>query len=196
MMLLGILWTGLLLTGCRSEPLKFEEFKHVNDTSKKMVDVYRVGDMVTIVFSGSIGSEPLIPVHQETIKEDGTITPTFVGSVVAAGKTPGDLQKELQEKYDKLFNTLTVTVISKERYYYVTGEVKNPGPEPYLGETDIIKAISAAGDFTDFASKRKVRLTRASGRTQIVNVKKILDDPQFDVPVYPGDKIYVPRKIL
>jgi protein involved in polysaccharide export with SLBB domain len=91
---------------------------------------------------------------------------------------------------------MTVTIIPADRFYYVTGEVKKPGPEPYLGETDIIKAISAALDFTDFGNKHKVRLTRANGQTQVINVQRILDDPQYDVPVYPGDKIYVPRRLF
>jgi protein involved in polysaccharide export with SLBB domain len=65
-----------------------------------------------------------------------------------------------------------------------------------LGETDIVKAISAAGDFTDFANKRKVRLTTADGHTKIINVRKAIEDPQYDVPVYPGDKIFVPRRFF
>ena len=96
----------------------------------------------------------------------------------------------------KLYKNLTVTILTQARYYYVSGEVRKPGPEPYLGETDIIKAISAAGDFTDFASKRSVRVTRADGRTEVVNVRRAIDDPQYDVPIYPGDKIVVKRRWL
>ena len=191
--LLGLLGAGLLVTGCRSNPPVFGNVQGVSELARQVEDKFAIGDMVTITFVGATGGDVLIPVYQEPVKEDGTITPPYVGSVVAAGQTPGELQKELQEKYEKLYKNLTVTVIPRDRYYYVTGEVRKPGPEPYLGVTDIVKAIAAAGDFTDFANKKRVRLTRASGHTQIVNVKKILNDPQFDVPIYPGDKIYVPR---
>jgi len=160
-------------------------------------DKFRKGDQVTVNFAGSTveqNSVPLLP-HKEAIKEDGTISPPMVGSVVAAGRTPGELQSELQEKYKKLFKNMTVTVLPADRYYYVAGEVRKPGPEPYLGETDIIKAIAAALDFTDYANKKKVILIRANGQKEIINVQKIINGGA-DVPIYPGDKIVVKRRLL
>ena len=197
MCILGILSAGLLAGGCRTAPPANSNNKGVSDTPRVIADAFRIGDGVVITFSGANGAEqaPIQP-YKESVKDDGTITPPHLKPVVAAGKTPGQLQKELQAEYDQKYTNMTVTVIASDRFYYVTGEVRKPGPEPYLGETDIIKAISAALDFTDFANKKKVRLTRANGHTQIINVKKVLDDPQLDVPVYPGDKIYVPRRIF
>jgi polysaccharide export outer membrane protein len=197
MCILGILSAGLLASGCRTAPPPANSNnKSVADTPRPVVDGFRIGDGVVISFSGATGTEPPIQLYKEAVKDDGTITPPHLKPMVAAGKTPGQLQKQLQDKYDETYQNLTVTVIASDRYFYITGEVRKPGPEPYLGETDIIKAISAAQDFTDFANKKKVRLTRANGHTQIINVKKVLDDPQLDVPVYPGDKIYVPRRIF
>jgi polysaccharide export outer membrane protein len=161
-----------------------------------VTDKFRIGDQVMINFSGSSGQDPPLQPHKEAVKEDGTITPPLVGSAVAAGKTPGELQTELQEMYKRLYKNLTVTVIPADRYYYVTGEVRKPGPEPYLGETDIIKAIAAAMDFTDYANKTKVRVVRANGQTEIVNVKKIQKGASIDVPIYPGDKIIVKRRLF
>jgi protein involved in polysaccharide export with SLBB domain len=191
----GALVAGLLLSGCQSEPKAFTEVRGVSEPPRTVYDVFRVGDQVLITFSGASSFETPIQPYRDTVKDDGTITPPNLKPVVTVGKTPGQVQKELQDRYNELYQHLTVTVIPTDRYYYVTGEVKIPGPRPYLGETDIVKAISAAGDFTEFAKKTKVRLTRANGRSQVVNVKKIINDPQFDVPVYPGDKIYVPRSI-
>jgi len=193
-LLFGCFLAGLLLGGCQSQPPRFNEVPQVSEAVRTVVDPLRVGDPLTITFTSSSSVEPVLPPFKEAIKEDGTITPPIVGSVVAAGRTLGDLQKDLQEKYDKYYVNMRVIVVAESRFYYVSGEVRKPGPEPYLGETDIIKAIAAAGDFTDFANKKKVRLTRASGQSQVINVKKILDDPQFDVPIYPGDKIYIPRR--
>jgi polysaccharide export outer membrane protein len=186
------------MAGCdtpRFEPvdkLGLQENSSVMGTGDKL----RVGDQLMITYSGTV-SDKILPDHVETIKEDGTITPPLLSPVIAAGKTLGGLQSELQTNYDKLFNHLTVTVVPQGRFYYVSGEVRKPGPEPYLGETDIIKAIAAAGDFTDFAKKTNVKITRADGRIEYVNVQKIFDEPQsFDVPIYPGDKIFVKRRIF
>jgi protein involved in polysaccharide export with SLBB domain len=196
--LFSVVAAGLLVTGCGTNGPQYGPLppELASTTKVGSSDRFRIGDQVMVTFQATSGEEILLKDHHEAIKEDGTITPPFIGSIVAAGKTPGDVQRELQDKYDKIYRNMTVTIIPADRFYYVTGEVKKPGPEPYLGETDIIKAISAALDFTDFGNKHKVRLTRANGQTQVINVQRILDDPQYDVPVYPGDKIYVPRRLF
>ena len=195
----GILWAGVFVTGCGTPVFSDAPVAGLPDPAANIgtSDKFRTGDAVAITFSGTSVETPLIKDYMETIKEDGTITPPFdVGSIAAAGKTPGELQNELRDKYNALFKHMTVTVQSNSRFYYVIGEVRKPGPEPYLGQTDIIKAISAAGDFTDFANKKKVRLTRADGRTEEINVLQAIDDPQYDVPVYPGDKVVVKRRLF
>ncbi len=153
--------------------------------------IFRIGDAVSIRFSG-IPNPP--PAHEERIKEDGTIKPPEIPSIVAAGKTAGQLQNELQEKYDKLYRSLTVTVVPGGLSYSVGGEVRDPGPKLYEGETTVVKAIQAAKDFTEFANKKKVLLVHSDGRTETVNVAKAIKDPKYDRPVYPGDRINVKRR--
>jgi protein involved in polysaccharide export with SLBB domain len=153
---------------------------------------FRVGEKVTVSFSGVF---PLIPDHEEEIKQDGTITPFLVGSVKAVGKTPGELQKELQDLYvPKYYLRLNVTVNPKERTYSVGGYVKQPGPKVWFPQTTVVTAIQAAGDFNEFAKQTNVRVTR--GKTSFtVNVKKALKDPRFDKAVFPGDHIHVEKSI-
>src|SRR5262249_8761817 len=95
----------------------------------------------------------------------------------------------------KYFTGLNVTVRGEARYFYVDGEVGARGQKEYPGEMTIVKAISMAGGFTDFAKKTRVRLTRG-GHTQIVNVEKAIADPNYDVLFSPGEKIYFTRGIL
>ena len=134
--------------------------------------------------------------HQEPIKEDGTITMPDIGHVQAAGKTAGELQNEIYNLYvPKLYRHLTVTVIPGDRVYYVTGEVKQPGRQLYVGQMTVTKAITTAGDFTDFAN-HKVWLIRANGQRIKVNCNKALKDSSKDLQVYPNDQIYVPRRLL
>lgn len=165
-------------------------------TGNADADRFRMGDMVKVTFSGI---EPISP-HEERIKDDGNITLSMIGSVKAVGRTPGELQKELYDLYVPKFykpnSGFNVTVQAPERVYYVGGEVRKSGPVLYIGETTVTKAIQAAGDFTDFAKKSKVTLTRADGTSIKVNCNKAIKDPRFDPPVFPGDKIYVPRRIL
>ena len=160
-------------------------------------DVFTVGDLVTVTFSGV--QTPPLP-HEEQVKGDGNVTLPLIGSLKADGRTPGELQKDIYNLYVPKFYTVssgfTVTVKPKERVYYVGGEVKAPGPKVYLGKTTVTKAIQTAGDFTDFANKRSVKLIRANGTTVTVNCNKAITEPELDPPVFPGDKIHVKRRIF
>ncbi|MEO5803145.1 MAG: polysaccharide biosynthesis/export family protein, partial [Verrucomicrobiota bacterium] len=131
---------------------------------------------------------------EEEIKDDGTISPPSVGTVQAAGKTTGELQKELQEAYRKYYVSMTITLKSPDRYYSVGGYVKTPNRQIYVGGTTVIKAIQSAGDLTEFANRKKIQLTRANGKTYIINYDKALRDSKLDLPVFPGDSIHVPQR--
>lgn len=156
---------------------------------------FHVGDTVNVIFSGT--PDPTeFPPHEENVKEDGTITLPLIGAVQALNKTAGELQTEIHDLYvPKFYVRLNVVVKPGDVVYYVRGEVKQPGRQLYLGETTVSKAIASAGDFTDFAS-HKVTLIRANGDRIKVNVDKAVQDPMLDVSVYPGDQVYVPRRIF
>ena len=158
-------------------------------------ELLRVGDSLTITFSDT---PVTIPVFEEKIKEDGTITLTLNKTFKAAGKTVGDLQKEIRACYvPSYYKYMTVSVKQdvNTRWYYVDGEVKVPNRQIYTSRITVLKAIASVGGFTDFANKKKVKLTRVNGRTQTVNCVKALENPSLDPEIYPGDKVYVPRRI-
>jgi polysaccharide export outer membrane protein len=199
----GLLSVGVIGTGCYSSPM--DPIFSDNPTPPLMtgspstgytvteVARFHVGDTVTVTLTGL--PEPIEP-HVEPITEDGTITMPNIGHVQAAGKTAGELQNEIYNLYvPKYYRHLTVTVNTGDRVYYVTGEVKSPGRQLYAGQMTVTKAITTAGDFTDFANHKKVWLIRANGQRIKVNCDKALQDASQDPPVYPNDQIQVPRKI-
>jgi polysaccharide export outer membrane protein len=196
---LGVLVLGgLFFAGCQTsgDNIRFTPVEGAEDmTGVPMADAAAglvPGDLVRVIFSGP--PQPPEP-HEETIKEDGMITLPDIGSIKAAGKTTGELQKEIHSKYvPDYFKRLTVTVSSDRRVYYVTGQVRSPGRQEYIGATTVLKAIASAGDFTDFANRNKVVLTRGDGSRHIINCNKAAKDATYDLPVYPGDKIEVPLR--
>jgi protein involved in polysaccharide export with SLBB domain len=158
------------------------------------VEVLGVGSSLTITLTDTPNP---IPIFEGKIKEDGTITLTLNQTFKAAAKTPGDLEKDIRACYvPKYFKYMTVAVKQEPTtlWYYVDGEVKGPSRQLYNIRITVSRAITSTGGFTDFANKKKVRLTRVDGRTQIVNCVKVRDNPSLDPEVYPGDKIYVPRR--
>ena len=208
----GLVLGALCLAGCRTHPSEQQTAESPDgvatttaaspatapvptNSSGVEPEVLRVGDSLTVTFADTPNT---IPPFQDKIKEDGTITLALNQTFNADGKTRGELEKEIRVRYvPDYFKYLTVTVTPdvNTRWYYVDGEVRAPNRQIYNSRITVLRAIASAGGFTDFANKKKVRLTRVDGRTQIVNCVKALTNPSLDLEVYPGDKIHVPRKI-
>jgi len=186
-----LLWTGCVTTSTSPSSAAVVD---TNPPPAVPVDDLRVDDLITIIFSG-------VPVppdkFEQRIKDDGTISLELIGAIKAAGKTAGKLQIEIHDAYvPKYFVRLNVSVHAEGRYFYVDGCVKIPSRQPHQGELTVLKAIAAAGGFTDFANKKKVVVVRANGQKLTVDCVKALKDPKLDLPIYPGDKITVPQRFL
>jgi len=163
------------------------------------VDVFQVGDFIVITYS-DLPIPQTVP-GEDQIKQDGTITLLQNQTFTAAGKSRTELEKEIRKRYvPDYFKSMTVTIKKKEQtqFYYVGGDVRVPNRQIYIGKMTLTKAIQSAGDFTDFGNKHKVILTRPDGRSATYDCKKILTNPAKypDPEVFPGDKIFVPRRIL
>lgn len=190
--------TVLIVTGCettRPQPVNpvartVDVPLHVNST-----DSLEPGNQITITFSG-LSTIP-IP-YSCRIREDGTMSPPYLKEpVVAAGKTVGELELELEQKYvPDIYKTINVTIKTADRFFYVGGEVRQPSRQIFIGRITVTQAIQSAGDFTDFGNQREVRVIRANGKVDIIDCKAALDDPTRDLPVYPGDNIVVGRKLF
>ena len=158
-------------------------------------DSLEPGNQITITFSG-LSTIPVPYICR--IREDGTISPPYLKTpVTAAGKTIGELESELEQAYvPDIYKTINVTIKTADRFFYVGGEVRQPSRQIFIGRITVTQAIQSAGDFTDFADQRSVRVIRASGEVDIVDCKAALDDPTKDLTVYPGDNIVVERRLF
>ena len=157
------------------------------------IDHVRIGDPVTV----NLSDIPEASVHQIMVREDGTISLPLGVVVIAAGKKKAELEKEIHDLYvPRYFVRLKVTVELGERMIYVGGQVRGPGRYPYSGEMTVLKAIKVASDFTEFANRKKVVVTRADGTRITVDCKKAEENSALDLPIYPGDKVEVKKKIF
>jgi polysaccharide export outer membrane protein len=191
---LAVLALAAVLAGCGTKappPANQSQAQATNG----LTDLLRVSDRVKITITGT--PETIDPVEME-IKEDGTISVQGVGRIQAAGKTPGQLEKDIQAALvPSYYAHCNVTVSPTGRFFYVGGEV-NPsssgGRIIFSGPITVTRAIDSCGGFSPFANKKKVRLTRVDGKSIIVNCRRAVTHPDEDPPVYPGDRIYVPRR--
>ncbi len=159
-------------------------------------DTLNVGDKVRVIFSDT--SQP-IPLIEQQIPDSGKLTLHLNQVFDFAGQRRDVLERAIQEHYINkgFYKTIVVTIEVPPRPISVGGEVRAPGNYTHQGQMTVLKAIDAAGGFTEYADRRKVRVTRLGTAKQIlVNCKSALENPSQDIPVYPGDKIYVRRSFL
>jgi len=192
-----LLFAGLLslgLAGCSTPDNSAAMQPPESETNSAELPRLHVGDTVTITFAGVVVD---LPPQIKPIKDDGTITLPDIGSVQAAGKTAGELEDAIHSRYvPAIYTHLNITVrTTSDQLYFVRGEVRAPGREVYVGQTTVTKAITSAGDFTDFANHKKIVLIRANGKRFKLNADAILNGDAPDPPVYPGDQIEVGRRI-
>jgi hypothetical protein len=185
---------ALALCGCKTKDYG-PELQPPSDTDPIGILGARLhaGDSVTITLSGlPLSIDPLI----KTVGEDGNITLDSVGAVKAAGRTAAELQTAIHDAYVPQYYThLDVTVTPGDRVFYVSGEVKMPGRQIYVGQITVTRAITSAGDFSDYANRRSVWLTRANGKRFKINCNAVLSGEAPDPPVFPGDSIVVDRRL-
>ena len=191
--LCGLFGAGWLLSGCQTTELP--PTWHVESpTNSIALGRLRVGDLLTVSFSDLVN--PISP-FEGRIKEDGTITLLLNQTFTAEGKTVVELEKDIRERYvPNLFVNLTATVRVHDRFFYVDGQVRNPNRFEYRGDITVLGTIAAAGGPTDFAQLKKVKIIRVNGKIEIVNCKKAQTDSTLDAPIYPGDRVFVAKRLL
>lgn len=159
-------------------------------------DLLRGGDTLIIRLTGVPTADQGI--FEVKIDESGKVSMPYIGNVSAANQTTVQLKKNIEEMYiqQEIFTNPNVTVDLKEqRFVDVTGEVRMPQRVPYTKDLTALGAVAACGGFTDFANRRRVKLTQA-GVTREFNAKEIQVDPSRDIRLLPNDKIHVDRSIF
>lgn len=140
----------------------------------------------------------------QTILPDGKIIMALVGEVMAAGKTPAELQTELSKLHSKELQHPAVTIVVSsffERKVYVGGEVIRPGLIALPGRLSVLEAIFETGGFNmDKAEIKNVVLIRQQENKRVayaLNFENALNGEEYQ-PVYllPKDVVYVPRTTI
>ena len=134
----------------------------------------------------------------------GEIDLSPLGRVRVAGKTTTQAEADIKAYLEKdYYHTATprlgmdtVNPVAVLRKVIISGEVRAPGPiEIAAGERlTLSESILRAGNFTQWAKKDKVKLTRG-GSQQIYDVRKITAEGQVDQDpiLQDGDRVHVDK---
>lgn len=201
-----LLFIVIIISGCQSgdeftktPPQPYPQSSKVESSSPTppvQPMVLREGDTVSV----SLPSSPTLDSTQQ-IRPDGKIVLPLVNEVIAAGKTPEDLQNELLKLYQPQVSAkqVIVTVQSPNIPVYVTGAVIHPGPITVNHPISALDAIMEAGgfDFTKANMKAVVVVRQKKDRTE--NIKLNLKKAWYGssgAPFYlqPYDIVFVPER--
>src|SRR6184192_1196658 len=141
------------------------------------------------------------------VNDNGELEVPYIGLVPAKGRTCRDLAYAIKAALEKEYYYHATVILAIERVseksrgrIYVYGSVKGQGPQEIPADETytVSKAIIRAGGFGDFADKKKIKLTRKTGETVIVNLKRVIEEGKTDedIVVGPDDQIYVPQKLV
>ena len=139
------------------------------------------------------------------VNDSGELEVPYIGLVQAAGRTCKSLALSVKAALEREYYYHATVIIAVDHIseksrgkVYVTGQVKAQGPQEIPADETytVSKAVIRAGGFGDFGNKRKVKLTRKSGTTVIVDLKRIIEQghSEEDPVVQPDDQIFVPAK--
>lgn len=141
-------------------------------------------------------------VRPATVRVDGRITVFPIGDVVAAGRTPVELQTELIRLLAAEYRQPRVTVEvvrSAANRVHVLGRVKRPGSQVIQSLPTLMQVIAEAGGFEDDAARNSVIVMHRAGLGS-VRVARIRADRLLrgggDVPLSRFDIVYVPRTTI
>ena len=153
------------------------------------------GDVLEIV----TWKEPDFTRDQVLVRTDGFLSFPLLNDVGAAGLTPTELKKSIEDGLtDYVSNPeVTVTIVtSGSQRFYILGEVVNTGEYPLAKNLTVLQAFALAGGFTQWASKDEIILMRKENGKNVtirVDYKDIVDGKNLDqnVEIRADDTIIV-----
>jgi len=140
------------------------------------------------------------------VRPDGKISTPLVEDMVAVGKTPSELARDIEKVLGEFIRTPSVNVIvtgptSMFSQIKVIGQVAQPQSVAYREGLTVLDVVLSVGGLTEFASGNRAKLIRkVDGKT--VETKVRLDDlvnkgdMKQNLDVKPGDILVVPESFF
>jgi len=137
------------------------------------------------------------------VRPDGKITTPLIDDLEAHGKTPTELERDMEKALGKYIREPVVTVIVEksvgpvDEQVRVIGEVTKPEVLSYRKNLTLLDVMIAVGGLTDFADGNAARIFRVSegGKLYSVRLRDLLKrgDITANVEMRPGDIVIVPQ---
>jgi len=137
------------------------------------------------------------------VRPDGRISTPLVEDMIAVGKTPKQLARDIEKVLSEYVRSPTVNIIvtnpvGANSQVQVIGQVTKPGAVPYRAGMKVLDAVLAAQGLTQFAAGNRAKIERTTnGRRQEIKVRLEAlvnkGDMSQNLDLQPGDVLVVPE---
>ena len=104
---------------------------------------------------------PSIYFTSYSVNDSGYVTLPLIDKIKIGGLTTAQAQKKLDKAYEPYLKLVSTNIKLANNRVTIMGEVSNPGVHYFYQEKNtLLDAIGLAGDFTDFANRKKVKVVR------------------------------------
>ncbi len=153
----------------------------------------RRGDQVVVYLRGIPQQEDV----RDVVDDTGSITLPLLGNMTVEGKSTAEAELEIETAYvdGGFYRKINVIIVAQEGEYFVRGEVKREGRYPVSGDLTLLQAIAAAGGYTDFARRSRVKVIHDQ-QDMTFDADEIEKGRAPDPVIRNGDIIVVPRRLF
>ncbi|MEO3713613.1 MULTISPECIES: XrtA/PEP-CTERM system exopolysaccharide export protein [Roseateles] len=140
------------------------------------------------------------------VRPDGKIATPLIDELVAQGKNPVEVARDIEKQLSKYVRDPVVTVIVTSfvgpysEQIRVVGEAAKPQFLPYKQQMTLLDVMIAVGGLTDFAAGNEATILRSSeGNKQYsVRLKDLIKrgDVSANVEMRPGDILIIPQSFF
>jgi polysaccharide export outer membrane protein len=137
------------------------------------------------------------------VRQDGRVSTPLVEDMLAAGKSPSELARDIEKVLSEYVrspkvNVFVLIAVSALSQVKVTGQVKTPEALPYHEGMTVLDAVLAVGGLTDFAAGNRAKVVRtADGKQQEIKIRldRLLEkgDMSQNIALRPGDVLLIPQ---
>lgn len=185
---------ALLLGACATKHPPAPQDAGIGDYS------YRIGplDTVNVIVWRNPELSLVVPV-----RPDGKITTPLVDDLPAIGKTPTELERDIEKALTKYIRDPVVTVVvtnfvgPTSEQIRVTGEAAKPQILAYRKNMTLLDVMIAVGGLTDFADGNAATIYRVAegGKLYGVRLRDLVKrgDISANVEMRPGDILIIPQ---
>jgi polysaccharide biosynthesis/export protein len=159
------------------------------------------GDSLSVfVYHNPDLSEPGVEV-----RPDGRISVPLIEDITAAGKTPTQLARDIEDRLKKYIQDPNVTVIVRsfvgpfDRQIKVIGEATDPSAIPYRDHMTLLDVMIATKGLTKYAAGNRAEIIRRGPDGKEATIKVRLNDLIKDgdisqnISMQPGDTLIIPQ---